>query len=119
MSVQGNIAPGSGTRVSTATLVRRIVLLPNQTRSSRFSILGIGRVTVSILQTGGAPGATAELRLIVQGQNADVVDEVTVLALNTPFQLGGHIAGSEVEVRMQGAGATDVFVLIIQATGTS
>lgn len=122
MSAQGNIAPGSGTRVSTAVLARRIVLTGVQDPSTgNFSILGIGRVTVTVIQDLGAPGASAKLFLAIQGSQAggDLVDETAILALGTPYQVGGHIGGSEIRIEIDGGQPGDQYTVLIQATGTS
>jgi hypothetical protein len=115
----GNLAPGSNSRVASATLTRRVVFAAGGAlNSGELSVDGLTRYSFFVVQTGGVPGAEIRVELQTQGQNWLVIDSINIAAVNTPFALGRHIAGSLLRVSVVGAvaGATYNGELVLSGT---
>lgn len=90
------------------------------TTTGRFSILVTGRLVVTVRQTGGAPGAILTLSEIIQGQNADIIDQIGIAALNTTYVIDVPVAGSDAIVDLTNLpGGAASFVVTIQGAGTT
>lgn len=118
LAPQGNTSP-SRNRVTSASLARRIALSGFVLTSGTFSVLGIGRLIVTIRQTGGAPGAVLTLATRIQGQSFDVRDTVTVAALNTTYTMEVPLAASDAQIVLSGVVGVASYVATLQGAGTT
>jgi hypothetical protein len=116
---QGNTGDrrGGGSR----SLARRATLAwtDGDRTSAEFSVLGLGRVLVTIRQTAGAPGAVAQLATNMQGQFFDIVDETTIAAIGQTYRLEVMSASSTIRVDLVQGQNGDIFDVVIQGAGTT
>jgi hypothetical protein len=115
----GNLAPGSNLRAASATATRRLVLASGgATSSGEISVDGLSRYSFFVVQTGGAPGEPIRVELQTQGQNWLIIDQLNIAAVDTPYTMEKHIAGSKlrVSVILPTVGATYIGELVLSGT---
>ena len=114
----GNTAGAPARQVA---LSRRLTLTTgaNQTTTGDFSVLGIGRLIVTIRQTAGPPGGVARLTETLQGQFISVIDDVTIAAVGVTYRIDLPITASTASVAILTPPAGAVYEITLQGAGST